>query len=242
MASNISVFIKFSDGTFTYLRDSVTLDTLTEIQTDASGLLNITGDISLGQAYTGKVATHALAKVVTDSAASGCFCYGAFYAPDGTVLCPIQGGGYQVTGLPALIKPVRMTTGVVCKAQAQAQADSVQIGAVAFYCASGYCDVLFGVAIDDTDVPMLNAQGATLGQSAAGQTIVGAYSTYGATYGLADTGIADGVGGFFAESSDGSLKMMYAPDKGLADSQPVPYQSTPFRVDQHDTMTLRAHV
>jgi len=242
MASNISVLIKFNDNTFTYLRDTVTLDTLTEIQTDASGLLNITGDISVGQAYTGKVATHAVAKCVTDSTDTGSFCYGAFYAPDGSVLCPIQGGGYKVDGLPALVKPVRLSTGVVVKCQAQALADAVQIASFAFYCASGYCDILFGLAIDDTDVPLLNAQGSTLGQSASGQTIVGAYSSYSASYGVADTGIADGVGGLFAESSDGTLKMMYTPAQGAREQEPIPYQRTSFRVDQNDTMTIRANV
>lgn len=242
MASNISVLIKFSDGTFTYLRDTVTLDTLTEIKTDASGILNITGDISVGQAYTGKVATHALAKVQTDTAATGSYCYGAFYAPDGSVLCPIQGGGYLVSGLPVLAKRVVMGTGVVCKAQAQAQADAVQIASVALYCASGRCEVLFGLAVDDTNVPMLNAQGSTLGQALSNETVVAAYCTYGATYGLADTGIADGVGGIFASSSDGTLKMMYTPDSGRADGQPVPYIPGRFRVDQNDTLTCRANV
>lgn len=242
MASNISVLIKFNDGTFTYLRDTVTLDALTEIQTDASGLLNIAGDISAGQAYTGKVATHAIAKCVTDSTSTAAYCYGAFYAPDGSVLCPIQGGGYLVTGLPALVKPVRLSTGVVVKCQAQAMADSVQIASVAFYCASGYCDVLFATASDDADVAMLNAQGSTLGQSASGQTVVGAYATYGATFGLADTGIADGVGGLFAESSDGTLKMMYAPSQASTDQEPAPYQRMSYRVDQNDTMTCRANV
>jgi len=242
MASNISIFIKFSDGSFTYLRDTVTLDALTEIQTDASGLLNISGDVAVGQAYTGKTATHALAKVVTDSAASGAFCYGAFYGPDGSVLCPIQGGGYRVTGLPKLVKPVRMTTGVVCKAQAQAQADSVQIGSVACYTSNGKCDIFFGTIVDDADVAMLNAQGSTIGQSLSGMTVVGAYSTYSATYGLADTGIADGVGGFFVESSTGQLKQMYAPAAAVSAAEPSEYIPGAFRVDQNDTLTARGNV
>jgi len=242
MASNISVFIKFNDGTFTYLRDTVTLDTLTEIQTDASGLLNITADVSVGQAYTGKVATHALAKVQTDSANSGAFCYAAFYGPDGSVLSPIQGGGLRVSGLPPLVKPVRMSTGTVCKAQAQAVADAVQIASVAAYTAGGKCDIFFGTAVDDTDVDMLNAQGSTLGQALAGQTVVASYSTYSATYGLADTGIADGVGGIFVESSDGTLKMMYAPCQGATEQEPCPYIPGTFSVNQNDTMTLRANV
>ena len=242
MASNISILLKFSDGTMTYLRDTVTLDTLTEIQTDASGILNITGDVSVGQAYVGKTATHALAKVVTDSASSGAFCYAAFYGPDGTVLCPIQGGGYRVTGLPKLAKPVQMTTGTVCKGQMQTQSDAVQIGSLAVYCASGKCDIFFGLAVDDTNVSMLNAQGSSYGQSLAGETVVGAYATYGATYGLADTGVADGIGGFFVESSTGQLKMLYSPGVAAADAEPMEYIPGTHRVDQNDTLTVRANV
>ena len=219
MASNISILLKFSDGTMTYLRDTVTLDTLTEIQTDASGILNITGDVSVGQAYVGKTATHALAKVVTDSASSGAFCYAAFYGPDGSVLSPIQGGGYRVTGLPKLVKPVQMTTGTVCKG-----------------------DIFFGLAVDDTIVSMLNAQGSSYGQSLAGETVVGAYATYGATYGLADTGVADGIGGFFVESSTGQLKMLYSPGVAAADAEPMEYIPGTHRVDQNDTLTVRANV
>lgn len=242
MASNISVLVRFSDGTMTYLRDTVTLDTLTEIQTDASNILNISGDVAVGQAYVGKIATHALAKVVTDSASSGAFCYAAFYGPDGSVLCPIQGGGYRVTGLPKLVKPVRMTTGTVCKAQMQTQADAVQIGSLAVYTASGKCDIFFGLAVDDSNVAMLNAQGSTYGQSLSGEQVVGAYATYGATYGLADTGIADGIGGFFVESSTGQLKMLYSPGVAAADAEPMEYIASKYLVNQNDTLTIRANV
>jgi len=234
--------IKFSDGTMTYLRDTVTLDALTEIQTDSSGILNISGDVPVGQAYVGKTATHALAKVVTDSATSGAFCYAAFYGPDGSVLCPIQGGGNRVSGLPKLAKSVRMTTGTVCKAQAQAQADSVEIGSLAVYCTSGKCDVFFATASDGANVSMLNAQGSTYGQSLAGQTVVAAYATYGATYGLADTGIADGIGAFFVESSTGQLKMLYSPSPASTVAEPAPYIPGTHLVNQNDTLTIRANV
>ena len=55
MATNASVILKFSDGTITYLRNDLTLDTLTEIKTDNSGILNIAGNLSAGQANQNKV-------------------------------------------------------------------------------------------------------------------------------------------------------------------------------------------
>ena len=243
MASNISVFCRFSDGTFTYLRDTVTLGTLTEIQTDASGILNITGDVSVGQAYVGKTMTHALAKVVTDSAASGSFCHAALYGPDGSVLCPVQGGGYRVAGLPALIKPVVMTTGVVMKAKAQAQADNAaQVATLAVYTSNGKCDVFFGTGSDGANVSMLNAQGSTFGQALSGLTVTAAYATYSATYGVADTGIADGIGGFFIESSTGQLKQMYSPAAAVSAAEPAEYIPGSYRVNQNDTLTVRTNV
>lgn len=241
MATHVSCLIKFSDGSFTFLRDDVALDTLTEIQTDASGLLNITGDISVGVANQNKIATHALGKVQTDSATSGAWGYGGFYGPQGTVLAPIQGGGFRVAGLPSLIKPVRMQSGVVVKVYWQDVADAVQQASVAAYCASGTCDIFSAAAVDDTDVSMVNAQGATWGEALAGETVMGAYATYSATNGLADTGIVDGVDAFFVQSSTGQLLGMFAPSRGEL-NLPVTYTPQKIVVSQNDTLTVRANV
>lgn len=241
MATHIAILVGFSDGSFTFLRDDVTEDTLTEIQTDASGLLNITANISVGVANQGKTAISAMAKVQTDSATTGAWGYGAFYDAQGAVLCPIQGGGASCTGLPKLVKPVRMQSGVVVKAYWQGQADAVQQASVAVYTSSGKCDIFSATAVDDTDVSMVNAQGATWGESLAGQTVLGGYATYAATNGLADTGVADGIDAFFVESSSGQLLGMYAPEKGQG-HVPGPYIPQTIRVSQNDTLTCRANV
>jgi len=241
MATHIAILIKFSDGSFTFLRDDVTEDTLTEIQTDASGLLNITPNLSVGVANQGRVATHAMAKVQTDSATTGAWSFGGFIGPQGEVMCPIQGGGANCTGLSRLVKPVRMQSGVVVKARWQGQADNVQQASVAVYCASGKCDFFTATAVDDTDVSMVNLQGATWGESLSGQTVVGAYATYAATNGLADTGVADGIDAFFVEDSSGQLLGMYAPEKGQGHVV-APYIMQSIRVSQNDTLTVRANV
>lgn len=243
MATHVCCFVRFSDGSFTFLRDEISEDTLTELQTDASGLLNITGNVSIGQSNQGKIATHALGKVVTDSATSGAWGYGAFYSPQGNVMCPIQGGGAKVSGLPALIKPVRMQTGVQVKVYWQAIADSVQQASVAAYCASGKCDIFSGTAVDDQDVSLLNKDGSSWGEALSGEVVLGAYATYSATNGLADTGVADGIDGFFVESSSGQLLGMYAPAGGGHDHPlPVQYIAQSIRVNQNDTLTCRANV
>ena len=232
-----------SDGTFTYLRDAVTAETLTEIQTDGSGILNIAPNLGIGTANQGKTATHALGIVQTDSATTGCWSYGAFYDPQGTVLCPIQGGGCQVSGLPALAKPVRLQTGVKVKVYWQAKADEVQIASVAVVCASGKTDIFSTLAVDDQDVSLLNKDGATWGQALAGQTVVQAYATYPATNGLADTGEADGVSAFYVESASGQLLGMYAPCMGGGTKEePTPWIRQTIRVNQNDKLVARANI
>ena len=242
MATHAAIDIVFSDGSVTFLRDEISENTLTEIQTDASGILNITGDISVGVANQGKTATHAICKIQTDSATSGAFAYAAFYGPQGNVLCPIQGGGSFVSGNPPLKKPVRMQSGVVVKVFWQAVADAVQYGSTAVYCASGKCDIFQGLAVDDTNVSMVNKDNATWGEALAGETVVATMSTYSASNGLADTGVADGIDGFFVESASGQLMGLFYPAKGSADQWPVPWAPCRIRVSQNDTLTLRANV
>ena len=58
MATNASAICKFSDGSISYLRNAVTLDAKTELLTDASGLVNQAGGLSVGQANQGKTMTH----------------------------------------------------------------------------------------------------------------------------------------------------------------------------------------
>ena len=77
MASNISVFLRFSDGTFGSLRTTVTESSTafgqyTEITTEG-GDLNQTAAISAGQAFNGQTVTHAFALCATDSATTACF-------------------------------------------------------------------------------------------------------------------------------------------------------------------------
>lgn len=226
----------------TFLRDDVTAETLTEIQTDASGLLNITGDLSVGVANQGKVATHALCKVQTDGAATGSYMYGAFYGTQGEVLCPVQGGGSKTTGLPALATPVRMQSGVQLKVEWQANGTGVQQASVAVVCASGKADIFHALAVDDTDVSMVNKDGNTWGEALAGQVVKMAYATYSSTDGLADTGVADGIDAFFVESASGQLLGLYAPSDGYSGQTAAPYIAQPIRVSQNDTLTVRANI
>ena len=127
MASNCSVFLRFSDGTFGSLRSTVTESSTafgqyTEITTEG-GDLNQTEGVSAGQAFPGKTCTHAMAKVATDDATTACFVAAYFEDTNGSIMVPIQGAGQNGSALPKLKKPIQMKTGVVVKAALQDQAD-----------------------------------------------------------------------------------------------------------------------
>ena len=243
MATNVSVILKFSDGTMTYLRDDVTENTLTEVQTDASGILNITANVSAGQFAQGKICIAAVAKVQTDNATTGAFGYAAFYGPQGNVLGAIQGGGMAVSGVPLLKRPIRMTTGIQVKVFWQAVADAVQYASLAVYCASGKTDIYNVLAVDGVATSILNKDGNSLGESLVGENVLCGYATYSASNGLADTGIADGIGAFYVEDSNGQLVAMFPPSQGAHHSgDPVPWIEQPFRVNQNMTLTVTANV
>ena len=242
MASNISVYLKFSDGTFGSLRSTVTESSsafgqYTEITTEG-GDLNQTADVSAGQAFPGKVCTHAFAKCQTDNATTACLVGAYFEATDGSIMVPIQGGGSSQSGMPALKKPVRMQTGIVVKAALQDAADAVRVATLGVYCRSGKSDFFAALAVDDTPTAMVNPQGKTIGQALDGQEILCAYATYAATNGLDDND--GGVNAFYIENSAGVLKAMYPPVKGNNGDGPVPYIEYPVRIVQNDTLTVTA--
>jgi hypothetical protein len=238
MATQIDVFIRFSDGTFASLvNNNVTSNTLTEIQTGGTDLAQVSG-VSVGQAFTGKVATHAMAKVTTEDASTGAFCYAYFLDPSGKISGLVQGGGDHCSEFPALLKPVRMQTGVTLQARWMATADgATQQASLAVYCASGVCDVFTVAAVDATKTAMVNPQGATIGQALDGQVIAKCYATYSSSFGINES--QQGNGAFYIESSEGQLKAMYPPGKhGGSESTIVPWQSYPVRISQNDTLSV----
>lgn len=243
MATNASIIAKFSDGSVTYFRNAVTLDTATEVLSDGSGLVNQAGGLSFGQISQGKTCTHLAVKIQTDTNNTGAFGYCSIVGVGGEIIGAAQGTGSAGAGLPRLKRPVRCTTGQKLFVFAQAVADAVQYASLAVYCASGKVQIFQGLGVDATDVSMVSViSGLTLGEALAGEQVVCYYATYSASFGVADTGIADGVNAIFAESSNGQLKSMMYCGKGNPDSQMVDFVEDSFRVNQNDTLTLRANV
>lgn len=240
MATDIAGFVQFSDGTFaSLLKEGATAETVTSLPTGGTGL-NQSSGIEIGQAYAGKFAVAASIKVVTDDDTSGAFAYGYFLGPDGKIIVPVQGGGYQSTGVPALKKGVRMAPGVTLQAAFDAGADAVALASAAVYCADGTSDVFFVKAVDAVKTEMVNKDGNTIGNSLTNRVISCVYATYSATKGLNDNGA--GVSAFYLEKSDGQLKAMYPPGSARASSNMIDYISMPVgvRIEQNDTLSVMA--
>ena len=129
-----------------------------------------------------------------------------------------------------------MQTGVTLQAGSVAATDGVVSAACAVYCSDGTSDVFRGTGVDATQVSMTNKDGATLGQALAGKKLIKAYATYNATKGLNEDGA--GVGAFYLEAADGTLKHMFPPSQGNGAS-PIPYIAGYNTViQQNDTLTV----
>jgi hypothetical protein len=240
MATDITAFVQFSDGSFaSLLKEGATAETVTSLPTGGTGLNQVSG-VEIGQAYAGKMAVAASIKVITDDDTSGAFSYGYFLGPDGKIIVPVQGGGYQSTGVPNLKKPVMMQPGVTLQAAFDAAADAVGLAAAAVYCRDGTSDVFFVKAVDATKTAMVNKDGNSIGNALPGKTISCVYASYSSTKGLNDNGA--GVSAFYLESSDGQLKAMYPPSQSRASGTVTPYISYPVgvKIDQNDTISVMA--
>lgn len=239
MASDINAWVQFADGTFASLvKEGATAESVTSVPTGGVGLSQVSG-VEIGQAYTGLTAVAAGVKCVTDDATTACFSYAYFLGPDGKIICPVQGAGYQGTEIPKLCKPVVMTTGVTLQACFDTAADAVALASMAVYCNDGTSDVFFVSAVDATKTAMVNKDGSTIGQALNGKVMKKCYCTYSSTKGLSDNGA--GNGGFYLEGADGALKGMFPPGRGNADIV-VPWIELPRPIPilQNDTLSVMA--
>lgn len=239
MATAISIFCRFSDGTIAYLSNSSisTGAAGDEIKTsNAGGELNQTNDVSVGQAYTGKTVTHAAALVSTQNNSAGSYLMASFKDAQGKIIVPIQGGGGVMGELPRLFKPVTLSTGITAHGSWQAASDSATlIGSLCIYTSSGLSDWFFATGVDGTNTELVNSNGASLGQSLSGTTAVAYYGVYPSTLGMNNQGA--GVFALFVESPEGQLKALIPPWDGgppVSGSHIAPVITAPFRINQND--------
>jgi hypothetical protein len=215
MATGITIVCRFSDGTYGYLQNTdVTAGATGEeiLTSNASSALNQTADVSVGQAFNGKVCTHAVAKVATQNAATGTLIWAAFKDAQGRVIVPIEGGGSTVQQLPQLYKPVRLQTGVTASAGWQATADSSTLIASLVVCTPQACDYFSATMVDVTSTELVNASGSSIGQSLAGFTSAKYWGTYPSTIGMNNQ--LGGVSTLWVESAEGQVKGLIPPGDG----------------------------
>lgn len=240
MATSVSAFFRCSDGTFISLvNNSVTENTVTEIQTGGTGL-NQVASVSLGQAYVGKTLTHGIVKVSTEDAGTASYLYGYVQSPSGSIALNVQGGGGNTSGMPALPKPHKLVQGDTFQARWDAIADgNAQMAALSVYCTDGTCEVLFAQIVNNTKTAMVNKDGNTIGQALAGKTISAAFAVASTSFDINES--QAGVGAFYVESPDGMLKAMYTPLTGAPVNAGFPYaayQAFPVRIGQNDTLSV----
>ena len=235
MATGITIGIRFSNGTIAYLQnDAVTTGAAGEeiLTANQGGDLALTSGLSVGNAYTNLIATHAFCRVQTQAASTARLLWANFRGPDGAVIVPINGGGWATGEMIPLYKPVKMTPGVVAYGAWEIQADTGTGTASLDVCSPQKCDNYTVVAVDGANTELLNKDGATLGESM--NNIVAAQMTgrYPSSIGISNA--LGGVSCLFITASDGTLKALI-PAKTGQTSFVGPSISYPVRILQNDS-------
>ena len=244
MATQCSVYCKFSDGTFASLVNTAVNDTdgsaghnINTIQTGGNGLAQVSS-VDIGQAFVGKLLTHAIGVWSTEDSNAGAWMYGYILGANGKIKTLIQGGGSFAIPVVKLAKPVRMAVGDKLQVAGDtAAAGATQAAALAVYCRDGTCDVFSATIANDTKTPMTNKESATVGQALAGKTIAAAYATVSTQFNVNES--LAGNSGYYIEAADGQLKAMYPPGgNGLSPTQRVEFQAYPVSISQNDTLSV----
>ncbi len=241
MATSITVIARLASGGYAYFQNAdVSTGTAGEeiLSSNATALLNQTPNVSAGQFLNNQTITHAVAVVSTQNAYTGSYLWCAIKDAQGKIVCPVQGGGGVTGELPALYKPVRMTTGMVIEGAWQAAADSATLYASLTVCTPTKCDIFFGQGSDSAAVELLNASGSTIGQSLQGSTSKAMWGVYPSPIGMNNQGA--GVSALWITDSQGQLKGLVPPsdggggEAGLESSIP-PVVMTPVMFTQNDS-------
>tara|TARA_Y100000593_G_scaffold93878_1_gene190396 strand:- start:588 stop:1352 length:765 start_codon:yes stop_codon:yes gene_type:complete len=249
MASQATVAVRFSDGNIAYLVNSsltetdgsgITADS-NNVQTGGTGLAQVSG-VDLGQAYVGKVATHALAVVATEDTNALAYIGGYILNPQGRIKTIIQGGGAFAGPLQPLKKPVTMQVGDTMQILVDGSADgATQAAAVAVYCTDGTCDFFMSKIVNDTKTPMLNKDGSTIGQALSGKTVMCYYGTVSTGFNVNESLAGNSL--FYVEKSDGILKAVIPPINTGSSGSDINatitrFNEVPFTVEQNDTLSV----
>jgi len=249
MAAQGTVAVRFSDGTIAYLvnnsltetdGDGITADS-NNVQTGGTGLAQVSG-VDLGQAYVGKVATHALAVCANEDSNSLAFIGGYILGPTGRIKMIIQGGGSFAGPLQPLKRPVTMEVGDTMQILVDGSADgATQAAAAAVYCADGTCDLFMAKIVNDTKTAMLNKDGSTIGQALTGKSVVCYYGTVSTGFNVNESQAGNAF--LYVEKSDGVLKGVIPPtntgSSGSDINQSITrFSEVPFVVEQNDTLSV----
>jgi hypothetical protein len=212
MTNSIQVVVQCASGrTMSFGVTDVTDNTLTTLVTQGVGL-NQTSAIDLGNALPGETIVRAYGTVTAATTASITVSYNFGYIEnsDGSIALPIEGGGCLSGDMPSVCRPLRVTVGMLLKAQLNVATATSKSASLVAYCASGKTAVFNVTAVADTKTEMVDViTGGTIGQSLAGQRIIKSYATFSNLYGLNDD--QGGNNFYFMENAQGQLKGTFFP-------------------------------
>ncbi len=234
------MILRFADGGVGYLQNSdVTTGTAgEEIKTsNASSALNQVADVPAGQAFNGRVVTHAIGFASTQNAYTASYLWCAIKDAQGKIVVPIQGGGGKVAELPRLYKPTQLSTGMSVHGAWQAAADAANLYGSLTVCSPRKCDIFFAQGSDSASVELVNANGASVGQSMAGATSTMMWGVYPSTIGMNNQG--GGVSALWVTDAQGQAKALIPPSDGGGASNAISSSDTqairiPVRFSQND--------
>ena len=236
MATGITVLVRFSNGSIAYMtNDNVTAGAAGEelLTANQGGDLSQVSGVTIGQAYTGLLATHACAIVKKQASIEGRLVWANFRGPNGAVIVPIDGGGSMVGQMIPLYRPVMMTTGVTIFAAQADASDSATLVASLDVCTPSKCDNFTVTAVDGVNTELLNKDGSTIGQALNGLTATQMTARYPQTVGI-NNALA-GVSALFVTASDGSMKAMIPPQSNIDGVYVGPSITYPVRILQNDS-------
>lgn len=240
MATGITVLVRFSNGSIGYLSNvDVAAGAIGEeiLTANGGGDISQVANVRIGQAYTGLTATHAVAIVQDNTGGEEAYdipmlVFCNFRGPNGAVIVPVQGGGRWTGAMPALYRPVPMSTGVTVFAAQQRSLDSGTLVGSLDVCSPTKCDNFTVTGINEQNVELLNKDGSTIGQSMNGLVATQMTARYPSNTGMNSD--LTGIQSFFVTSSDGALKALIPVQYDTGSPTLGPSIDYPVRILQND--------
>jgi hypothetical protein len=234
----IAVQVLCASGRFAeFIKSSATSGSIEELTSGGANTNQVSG-VSFGQLLDGEVVTHAVATITAAGASYANYDLGFITSQSGEVAAIIQGG--QSSGLfPALHEPLKVSTGMLLKAQSTTAATTVVEASLGVYYSDGSAACFQATGSDAANAAFTDViSGSTWGQTGAGKVAVAYYCTLGNTNTVNEDGNGNNFGYFL--DAQGTMKGGFTPAQtAAAGGQGFSwYNYAPVMIDQNDTANI----